>query len=147
MTLTNDDLMAISQLFDVKMELALKPVKDEICILHSEIHTLKDEVYTLKDEVHTLKDEVYTLKDEVYTLKDEVHTLKDEVYTLKDNFHALKLHIENVTDKNIAILAENYVPVAIRYEKAVPKIEAMEADIDIIKKVITDHSQKLRALA
>lgn len=119
MTLTNDDLMAISQLFDVKMELALKPVKDEICILHSEIHTLKDEVYTLKDEV----------------------------YTLKDNFHALKLHIENVTDKNIAILAENYVPAAIRYEKAVPKIEAMEADIDIIKKVITDHSQKLRALA
>jgi len=45
------------------------------------------------------------------------------------------------------LLAENYLPAAKRYEKATAQIEAMQADIDIMKKVITEHSEKLQKLA
>lgn len=38
------------------------------------------------------------------------------------------------------------VPAAKRYEKAVPEIQAMQADIDILKKVVTGHSEKLITL-
>ena len=95
MALTNEDLLAISQLLDVK-------------------------------------------------LKAE---LKSELQPLKDDIRDIKLHLENVTDKNIQLLAENYVPAAKRYEKAVPEIQSMQADIDIIKKVISDHSEKLRKIS
>ena len=95
MALTNEDLLAISQLLDVK-------------------------------------------------LKAE---LKSELQPLKDDIRDIKLHLENVTDKNIQLLAENYVPAAKRYEKAVPEIQAMQADIDIMKKVITDHSEKLKKIS
>ena len=45
------------------------------------------------------------------------------------------------------LLAENYVPAAKRYEKAVPEIQAMQADIEILKKVVTDHSEKLQKIS
>lgn len=73
--------------------------------------------------------------------------LKSELQPLKDDIRDIKLHLENITDKNIQLLSENYVPAAKRYEKAVPEIEAIKADIDIIKKVITEHSEKLQKLA
>lgn len=73
--------------------------------------------------------------------------LKSELQPLKDDIRDIKLHLENITDKNIQLLAENYVPAAKRYEKAVPEIEAIKADIDIIKRVITEHSEKLQKLA
>ncbi|MBC5745835.1 hypothetical protein FMM74_020350 [Lachnospiraceae bacterium MD308] len=95
MALTNEDLLAISQLLDVK-------------------------------------------------LKAE---LKSELQPLKDDIRDIKLHLENVTDKNIQLLAENYVPAAKRYEKAVPEIQAMQADIEILKKVVTDHSEKLQKIS
>ncbi len=33
-----------------------------------------------------------------------------------------------------------------RYQSGIEQIEAMQADIDIIKKVLTEHSKKLKAL-
>ena len=87
MTLTNEDLLAISQLLDVK----LRAIKDE-----------------------------------------QIRT---------------NLIIENDIRHNINMLVENYVPAANRYEKAVDQIEAMQADIDIIKKVVTEHSEKLQKIS
>ena len=51
--------------------------------------------------------------------------LKSELQPLKDDIRYIKLHLENETDKRIQLLAENYVPAAKRYEKAVPGIEAI----------------------
>ncbi len=95
MMLTNEDLLAISQLLDVKLD----------------------------------------------------SKLKVELQPLKDDIRDIKLHLENVTDQNIQLLVENYVPAAKRYEEAVPAIQAMQADIDIMKKVIADHSEKLKKIS
>lgn len=95
MSLTNEDLLAISQLLDAKLD----------------------------------------------------SKLGEELQPLKDDIRDIKLHLENVTDKNIQLLAENYVPAAKRYEKATAKIEAMQADIDILKKVVSDHSEKLKKIS
>ena len=73
--------------------------------------------------------------------------LQTELQPIKDDIRNIKLHLENVTDKNIQLLAENYVPAAKRYEKAVPEIESMQADIENMKKIITEHSEKLQKLA
>lgn len=95
MSLTNEDLLAISQLLDTKLD----------------------------------------------------SKLREELQPLKDDIRDIKLHLENVTDKNIQLLAENYVPAAKRYEKATAKIEAMQADIEILKKVVSDHSEKLKKIS
>ena len=95
MALTNEDLLAISQLLDTKLD----------------------------------------------------SKLKSELQPVKDSIRDIKLHLENVTDRNIQLLAENYVPAAKRYEKASAEIEAMQADIEIIKKVIAEHSEKLQKIS
>lgn len=73
--------------------------------------------------------------------------LQSELQPLKDDIRDIKLHLENITDKNIELLAENYLPAAKRYEKATAQIEAMQADIDIMKHVVKEHSEKLQKLA
>ena len=102
MALSNEDLLAISQLLDIKLKSSLQA---------------------------------------------ELQPLKDELRDMKQRITSIALHIESTTDKIIQLLAENYVPAAKRYEKAVSEIEAMQADIEIMKKVITEHSEKLQKLA
>ena len=91
MALTSEDLFAISQLLDVKLNSALQPIKDDT--------------------------------------------------------RDIKLVIENDIKPQIQLLAENYVPAAKRFEKASAQIESMQADIEIMKKVIAEHSEKLQKIS
>ena len=108
MTLTNEDLLAISNLLDVK----LKPIDKRLT-----------------------------------SLETKVDNLEFKVSVLDNQAARLELPIENVTDKNIALLAENYVPAARQFEKASYEIEALQADNDIIKKVLGEHSGKLEKIS
>ena len=80
------------------------------------------------------------------TLQAELQLLKDDIRDIKQRVTSIELHLENTTDKNIQLLAENYVPAAKRYEKASAQIDSMQADIEILKKVVTGHSEKLQEL-
>ncbi|MXP76769.1 hypothetical protein GN277_15670 [Lachnospiraceae bacterium WCA-9-b2] len=119
MTLTNEDLLAISQLLDVKLDAKLKPMENDI----------------------------KSIKDEQTRIKDEQTRIKDEQTRIKDEQTRISLIIENDILHEINILVENYVPAAKRYQDATSQIEAMQADMDIMKKVISDHSEKLKKIS
>lgn len=80
-------------------------------------------------------------------LKAELQPIKDEIKSIKEEQTRINLIIENEIQHDIKLLAENYVPAAKRYEKASAQLEAMQADIDILKKVVSDHSEKLKKIS
>lgn len=66
---------------------------------------------------------------------------------LQNDIQNVKLDIENDIKPQLRLLAENYVPAAKRYEREAAKIAALEADVEIMKKVISKHSERLQQLA
>lgn len=80
-------------------------------------------------------------------VRAEIEPLKTDIQQIKDEQSRINLIIENEICSDIKLLAENYMPAAKRYEKATAKIEAMQADIDIVKKVVAEHSEKLRKIS
>lgn len=98
MSLTNDDLLAISQLLDTKLKAELTPIQNDIEIL-------------------------------------------------KNEQRRINIIIEHEIQSDIRFLAENHMPAAKKYEKATAKIEAMQSDIDVMKSVIREHSEKLQKIS
>lgn len=172
MTLTNEDLSAIAQLmdtklseldakFDVKLEKSIQPLRQDIRSLKEEVSELRQDVSVLKKEVTILKEDVSVLKLKVATLEKDISALKQDVSVLKLKVSALEkevdnlkqglshisLHLENVTDKQLQILAENYLPAAKRFTEAVSQIEELQNDNKIIKQVLAKHSEILQGFA
>lgn len=87
MTLTNDDLLAISQLLDTK----LKPIKD--------------------------------------------------------NVKGINLTLENDILPRLQNIESCYTSTYKRYQSGANQIEAMQMDIEVMKKVIAEHSEKIQKLA
>lgn len=87
MTLTNDDLLAISQLLDTK----LKPIKD--------------------------------------------------------NVKGINLTLENDILPRLQNIKSCYTSTYKRYQSGANQIEAMQMDIEVMKKVIAEHSEKIQKLA
>ncbi len=143
MTLTSEDLLAISNLLDVK----LKPIDNRLTSLEVKVDNLESKVDKMDRRLTNLEIKVDTIDQRLTNLEVKVDNLESKVDKIDRRLTNLEVHIENVTDKNIALLAENYVPAARQFEKASYKIEALQADNDIIKKVLGEHSGKLEKIS
>ncbi len=121
MTLTQEDLLAISQILDVKLE-------------------------PLKGDIASLKEDVSSLKNDVELLKEDMCLVKRDILILKEDQHRTNLIIENELRPQIRLLAENYLPAAKRYLEEAEQIKEMRSDIDMLKVVVEQHSQQLQAL-
>lgn len=173
--LMDTKLSELDAKFDVKLEKNIQPLRQDIRSLKEEVSELRQDVSVLKKEVTILKEDVSALKQDVSVLKQDVSVLKLKVATLEKDISALKqdvsvlkhkvsalekevdnlkqglshisLHLENVTDKQLQILAENYLPAAKRFTEAVSQIEELQNDNKIIKQVLAKHSEILQGFA
>lgn len=93
---------------------------EKLDIIISELRGMKQDIKELKEEVQILKDDVRILKDDVQILKDDVRILKEDVKTLEKRTLYIETHIENGTDKNIQLIAENFIELTRKLDQAIP---------------------------
>ena len=98
--------MILSETQDVKA--GLSEVKTEVNGIRRDMDTLKSDVSELKSDVITLKSDVSELKSDVITLKSDVSELKSDVDDLKVRTALIETTLENVTNRNIKIIAEGH---------------------------------------
>lgn len=120
MALTNEDLLAISQLLDVKLRAEIQPIKNEM-------QTLRSEIQHVKSELHA-----------------EIQSVKNE---LQAELHQIKLFQENELMPRLNTIEACYTSTYERYKDSVEGYEALQADNEVMKQVIMEHSDKLKKLA
>lgn len=147
-------LLAISDMLDTKLKSELQPIKNEIQSLKEEVQFLKKEVWSLKEKVYSLADrvqsieeDVQSLKEDVQSLKEDVQFLKGEVQSLKGEMHHMKLYQENVIVPRLDTIESCYTDTYYRYKNYADKMDSAFGDIGLLKKVVTEHSEKLQKLA
>lgn len=80
-------------------------------------------------------------------LDARIKPLEDDIKSIKAEQRRINIIIENEIRSDIKLLAENYMPAANKYTKESEKIAAMQADIDILKNVVREHSEKLQKIS
>ena len=154
MALTKEDLSAISEIMDTKLKTELQPLKNDMQVLKSDMQELKKDVEVLKSDVEDLKNDMQVLQDKVQALQDDMQVLQDKVQVLqddmqgvKDKLHLMKLYQENVITPRLDTIESCYTGTYHRYQNDAEKMENAFEDIDLMKKVVTEHSEKLQKLA
>ena len=90
---------------------------------HTQKHDMKEDkedVRILKDDVDTLKDDMKEVKEDIRILKEDVRILKEDVQLLKKKVTCIELHLENSTDHNIQLIAENFIDLTNKLNQAIP---------------------------
>lgn len=153
----NELLLAISGMMDQKLEpiktdirelkCDVRELKEDVHILKNEVCELKQDVAVLKEDVSVLKQEVSALKDDVSVLKQEVSVLKDDVSVLKRNVTGIQITLENDMNPRLINIESCYTSTYERYQYGINQIESMQMDINLLKKVVTEHSEKINQTA
>lgn len=63
---------------------------------------------------------ILTKLEKLDKLEADMQDIKDDIQELNHKVTSLELHIENATDKNIQLLAENFVKLTKKLNQAIP---------------------------
>lgn len=80
-------------------------------------------------------------------LRNELQPLKEQIRSVQNDLNDFRIYIENEIEPKIQLLAENYVPAAKRYERTTPEIDDIKNNLDILNKVVAEHSEKLQKIS
>ncbi len=160
----NELLLAMSDMMDTKLKAELQPLRNEMRDMKDE---LRNEMLNVKNELQSeiqdvrseLRSEIQDVRSELRSeiqdvrseLQDEIQSVRSELQkveqNLKKEIHLLKLCQENLILPRLNTIESCYSDTYRRYRDDADRIEAVSADVDIMKKVITEHSQKFQMLA
>ena len=86
------------------------------------------------------------LREWIWDLLAISQLLDTKLKPLEDRAKNIELLLENDTLPRLQNIESCYTSTYRRYANGISQIEATAADIGIMKKVVTEHSQKLQAL-
>ena len=149
----NELLLSISDMIDSKLNAGLRLMKNEMQDMKGELQTelrtmeqgLRSDMQKMEQE---LRSDIQELRSDMQTmeqgLRSDMQTMEQE---LKSDIHMLKLCQENLILPRLNTIESCYTDTYRRYRDDADQMEAVSADVDIMKKVIAEHSQRLQKLA
>lgn len=77
----------------------------------------------------------------------KLQPIKTDIEQIKARQTRTELLIENDIKDKVNLLVETFIPSAERNDKATSKIKSIETDVNILKLVVAEHSERLQKLA
>lgn len=115
----NELLLAISDIMDKKLDTRLIPIEENIHEMQSDIRHIKTDIVSMKSDIFTLQCDV----------------------------HDLKLTQENIILPRLDTIESCYTTTYSRYKDYADKMASAFVDIDLLKKVVSEHSEKLQKIS
>ena len=115
----NELLLAISEMMDKKLAAGLKPVESKLDRMENRLDRMDNELQSVKNDVQSVKCDV----------------------------QSVKLFQENVILPRLNTIESCYTDTYERYKTYVDKMDNVFMDVDLLKKVVTEHSEALQRLA
>lgn len=146
--LTNEDLLMISEIFDVKFEAQNRRLDDKLAQQNEELKKeIRQTKFELRQEMQSLEgglhQEMQSLEGE---FRQELRDIGIELQDVKNETRSIRLLLENDIQPRLSTIESCYVDTAERYYKGVAEIDSMKGEVDILKKVAKEHGEKLRKI-
>lgn len=166
MALTPDDLLAISQLLDVKLKAEIQPIKNELQAVKTEIQSVKAElraeIQAVKAELHAeiqavrselqaqmqeMQAQIQELRAQMQEMQAQIQEMQAQIQELQAESLQMKLFQENVMMPRLRTIEACYLSTYEKYKNSAEGYEALQADNELMKQVIMEHSAQLQKLA
>ncbi len=127
--LTNSDLLAISRLLDQKVGRRLDRLEEKVEQLDKRLTSVEEKVDRLDKRLTSVEEKMVQHGKSMRTLNHKIR------------------HMEILTENDIVPRIKNielcYAGTYERYSLYVEKIDGLCTDVDLLKKVVQEHSEKL----
>jgi len=99
----------------------------------------------LDKKLQPIKDDVQSTKKDIKSTKKDIKSMKQDIKEIKSRLRNVELTQEDMVSQ-LNEIQSCYTSTFDRYKSGAAQIGAAQADIDVMKSVIQEHSEKLQKL-
>lgn len=122
---------------------------EKLDLLLSEVQNIKADMQNMKTDMQGMKTDMQDMKDGMQNMQTDIQDIKTDIKDLRQRVSNIEVHLENVTDKNIMLLAENFIDLTNKLNQAVPaadKNRAYEVKVNYVLEEIDKLKQNVSKL-
>ena len=122
--------------------------RSDIMADSEKLDLILSQILDMKSEIQDIRSGMQDMKSEIQDIRSEMQDMKSEVHEIKQRTANIELHIENVTDKNTQLIAENFIELTKKLNQAIPvadknlayevKVNYLICEVDKLKKEISE---------
>ena len=135
----NELLLAMSEMMDKKLASNLKPIENRLDRMDDRL----DRVETRLENVETRLENVEVRLENVEMRLENVEVRLDSV---ENKVTTISLTLENDIRPRLSTIEACYTGTYDRYKDNADKMDAAFSDIDLLKKVVNEHSEKIQKI-
>ena len=154
MVLTKEDAVMISQLFSEQLEKHLAPIYEQLQGIHMRLDRLEERVAKLEERMTALEKRVTKLEERMTVMEERMTVMEGRMTAVEDRMtinegHMLKVELllENDMLPRLQNIEACYTSTYRRYQFRTEQIDTMQEDVNVLKKVVQEHSEMLLRLA
>ena len=142
------------------MKLDIQDMKQDIQNMKLDIQNMKQNIQDIEQDIQNIKLDIENMKLDIENMKLDIENTKLDIENTKQDVQILDrktsniaLHLENSTDKNIQLIAENFIELTKKLNQAIPaadnnlayevKVNHLAEEVDLLKKEVADIKSKI----
>ena len=116
-------------------------------LILSEITGIKTDMQDMKTNMQDMKTDMQDMKYDMQNMQTDIQDMKIDIRDLRQRIVNIEVHLENSTDHNIKLLAENFIYLTNKLNQAVPaadknrayevKVNYILEEVDKLKKEVS----------
>ena len=121
--------------------------------LYNDMQAMKGDMQSMKEDMQSMKEDMQSMKEDIQSMKEDMQSMKDELRHVKERLTTLELKLENETNHNIQLLAENHMSLVDKLNNAIRvqdksilfevQVSGLKSRIDIIEREISELKAKI----
>lgn len=140
MALTKEDAVMISKLFSEQLEKHLAPIHEQLQGIHMRLDRLEERTRAL--EARAAK-----LEGRMAAQEGRIRSVESRMITTEGHMLKVELLLENDMLPRLQNIEACYTSTYRRYQFRTEQIDTMQEDVNVLKKVVQEHSEMLLRLA
>ncbi len=88
--------------------------------LKQEMSGMQQKIGSMQQDIGGIQQKIGNMQQDIGSMQQEMGGMRQEISGVKQRMTSLELHMENGTDKNIQLLAENFVELTKKLNQAIP---------------------------
>ena len=137
----------------LNMDEKIQTMDNRIQGLDEKVQAMDDKIQAMDDKIQAMDDKIQTMDDKIQAMDSEIKTMKVEIQSINktldqhtNDIRNLQLTLENVTNKNISIIAENHIELNRKLNEAL-KVREEEEKLYMRMNIVENDVRKLKEKA
>lgn len=120
---------------------------------NEKLNLILAEIQGMKSDMQDMKSDMQDMKSDMQDMRSDMQDVKSDMQDMKGQITNLQLHIENATDKNIQLIAENFIELTKKPNQAIPvadknlayevKVNYLVEEMDKVKAELAEIKAKI----